>query len=149
GLVPYGEADAQWFFGREEWREIVVDNLRAYRASVLYGESGVGKSSLLRASVLQHLRASAARAIAAGGAADAVAVAFAEWSLADPLTALREAIGEAVAQLAPALTAEPLESPLVDVLAESGEQLGGAVYLVLDQFEELFLYHEDDEAGRA
>src|SRR5205814_10371830 len=43
GLVPYGEADAEWFFGRAEWREIVIDNLRAYRVSVLYGESGVGK----------------------------------------------------------------------------------------------------------
>jgi CHASE2 domain-containing sensor protein len=148
GLVPYEEADAEWFFGREEWREIVVDNLRAYRVSVLYGESGVGKSSLLRASVLQHLRASAAQAIAKHEAADAIAVVFAEWSLTDPLAALEEAIGDAVAQLAPALAAEPPEGALADVLAAWCDRLGGAVFLVLDQFEELFLYHEDDEAGR-
>jgi hypothetical protein len=28
GLVPYSEADTEWFFGRDEWREIVVDSLR-------------------------------------------------------------------------------------------------------------------------
>ena len=54
GLVPYGEADAEWFFGRREWTEIVIDNLRAYRSSILYGASGVGKSSVLNAGVDQR-----------------------------------------------------------------------------------------------
>ena len=52
GLVPYSEADAEWFFGREEWSAVVADNLRAYRATVLYGASGVGKSSLLHAGMI-------------------------------------------------------------------------------------------------
>ena len=53
GLVPYGEADADWFFGRREWTEIIIDNLRAYRLSILYGASGVGKSSVLNAGVIR------------------------------------------------------------------------------------------------
>ena len=56
GLVPYSEDDAEWFFGRDEWREVIADNMRAYRITVLYGESGVGKSSLLRAGVIRTLR---------------------------------------------------------------------------------------------
>ena len=43
------ELDALLFFGREREREIVVANLIASRLTVLYGPSGVGKSSLLRA----------------------------------------------------------------------------------------------------
>ena len=42
------ELDALLFFGREREREIVVANLIASRLTVLYGPSGVGKSSLLR-----------------------------------------------------------------------------------------------------
>ena len=51
------ELDALLFFGREREREAIVANLLASRLTVLYGPSGVGKSSLLRAGVAQRLRA--------------------------------------------------------------------------------------------
>ena len=51
------ELDALLFFGRERETEIVVANLIASRLTVLYGPSGVGKSSLLRAAVARSLRA--------------------------------------------------------------------------------------------
>ena len=35
GLVPCSEDDAECFFGRDESREVVADNLRAYRITVL------------------------------------------------------------------------------------------------------------------
>jgi CHASE2 domain-containing sensor protein len=149
GLVPYSEADQEWFFGREEWGEIVVDNLRAYRVSVLYGESGVGKSSLLRASVLPQLHAESRRNLAEAHTPGAVAVVFAEWSLADPLSALKEAIRKAVAELAPDLGDKPPEGPLAEVLAGWSERLHGTLFVVLDQFEELFLYHSGAETGFA
>ena len=49
GLAPFedSELDALYFFGRERDTEIVVANLIASRLTVLYGPSGVGKSSLL------------------------------------------------------------------------------------------------------
>jgi hypothetical protein len=58
GLVPFEDAelDALLFFGREREREIIVANLLASRLTVLYGPSGVGKTSLLRAGVTQRLR---------------------------------------------------------------------------------------------
>src|SRR5207237_5106808 len=61
GLVPYSEADADWFFGRDDWRDIILDNLRAYRLSILYGASGVGKSPVLNAGVVRALRSHASR----------------------------------------------------------------------------------------
>ena len=58
GLSPFGDSDldALLFFGRERDREIVVANLIASRLTVLYGPSGVGKSSLLHAGVARTLR---------------------------------------------------------------------------------------------
>ena len=58
GLAPFedSELDALFFFGREHDSEIVVANLIASRFTVLYGPSGVGKSSLLLASVARTLR---------------------------------------------------------------------------------------------
>ena len=59
GLAPFQdtELDALLFFGREREREIVLANLLASRLTVLYGASGVGKTSLLRAAVAHSLRA--------------------------------------------------------------------------------------------
>ena len=58
GLAPFedSEVDALYFFGRERDTEIVVANLIASRLTVLYGPSGVGKSSLLFATVARALR---------------------------------------------------------------------------------------------
>src|SRR5690349_7670749 len=56
GLSPYKEDDAGRFFGRDTERDLVIANLLTSRLTVLYGPSGVGKSSLLRAGVLPRLR---------------------------------------------------------------------------------------------
>jgi CHASE2 domain-containing sensor protein len=117
--------------------------------SVLYGESGVGKSSLLRASVLSHLRTESRRNLEASGKPEVVAVAFADWSLEDPLSALKTAIRRAVALFSPELAVDAPDGTLAEVLADWCERVGGAVFVVLDQLEELFLYHGADEIGRA
>ena len=53
GLAAYDESDldALLFFGREREIEVIAANLQAARLTVLYGPSGVGKSSVLRAGV--------------------------------------------------------------------------------------------------
>src|SRR5256885_12561007 len=65
GLGFYTEADAKWFFGRSRERKIILAHLRTARLTLLYAESGVGKSSLLRAGVAARLRELAAQSIAA------------------------------------------------------------------------------------
>ena len=45
GLIPYTIEDAPFFFGRSAERELIVANLIAGRLTLLYGASGVGKSS--------------------------------------------------------------------------------------------------------
>ena len=56
GLRPFDEQDPERLFARDEWTEIIIANLVASRLTVLYGESGVGKTSLLQAGVEADLR---------------------------------------------------------------------------------------------
>src|SRR5262249_61688634 len=58
GLAAFSdtELDALFFFGREREREVLVANLLASRLTRLYGESRVGKTSLLAAGVVRELR---------------------------------------------------------------------------------------------
>lgn len=108
GLAAFDDTDldALLFFGRAAESDVVVANLLASRLTVLYGESGVGKSSLLRAAVLRGLRE----------AAPGARVAFHDtWS-----------------------------APAEDALA--AVRGAGEAYLVLDQFEEYFLYQDGNGA---
>jgi WD40 repeat protein len=141
GLVPYSEPDAEWFFGREEWSGVVADNLRAYRVTVLYGESGVGKSSLLLAGMIRKLNEEARENMAEDGAPRLLPVAFSAWSLDQPLVALKSAICDAGDALLSDDAAHLREGSLADVLEAWPVRLSGPLLLVLDQLEELFVYH--------
>jgi hypothetical protein len=55
GLQAYTEEDGNYFFGRDADSDLVIANLMASRLTLLYGPSGVGKSSLLQAGVVRHL----------------------------------------------------------------------------------------------
>ena len=157
GLAPYGEQDAEWFFGREREVELIVANLRAARLTLLYGSSGVGKSSVLLAGALPRLRAiqdadrADARALAArGGAALAerpsLAVAIVrDWAEA-PLARLAAAIHTAVVDATGDPGIEPWdgEEPLADRLREYAREVR-TVLVVLDQFEEYFMYHPNED----
>jgi hypothetical protein len=55
GLIPYEADDAPFFFGRERETRLITANLFAAPLTLLYGASGVGKSSVLRAGVINHL----------------------------------------------------------------------------------------------
>ena len=56
GLEYYEEQFGAWFFGRETEGSKIITNLRAARLTLLHAESGVGKSSLLRAGVAWRMR---------------------------------------------------------------------------------------------
>ncbi|PWG11793.1 hypothetical protein DF268_19715 [Streptomyces sp. V2] len=52
GLAAFGETDAGFFFGREKITGKLVEHLKEKRLLVLFGASGSGKSSVLRAGVV-------------------------------------------------------------------------------------------------
>ena len=121
------ELDALFFFGRERECEIVVANLIASRLTVLYGPSGVGKSSLLRAAVARQLR---------GLPEHPLVVVFSRWS-EDPAGALAAAVSDVAG----------LEVDGGALVALERAQAAHDVYLVLDQVEEYFLYHAGEQGA--
>ena len=87
----------------------MVANLLAARLTVLYGASGVGKTSLLAACVARRLRQEP----------NAEVIVFSSWT------------GDAAARRSEA--------------SEAAAGTAREVYLILDQFEEYFLYHAGEE----
>ena len=96
GLDYFTEADAGIFFGRDSERKRIIGNLRASRLTLLYAESGVGKSSLLRAGVAARSRRSRAPSVA--GAAQQVVVVFSAWR-GDPTAGLVAALERSIKPL--------------------------------------------------
>jgi hypothetical protein len=146
GLMPYAEEDAPFFFGREAEREIIAANLLASRLTLLYGTSGVGKSSVLRAGVARHLRQVAQQNLAERGTPEFVVVVFSSWR-DDPLGGLADRVQDSVAQAMKGQTPEPLQPSraLAQTLQAWTEHVGGDLLIILDQFEEYFLYHAQED----
>jgi hypothetical protein len=79
GLVPFTEEDTDFFFGRDADRKLIAANLRTSRLTILYGASGVGKSSLLGAGVMPDLRDQIRANVEEHGRPRFVVAAFNAW----------------------------------------------------------------------
>ncbi|KOX19661.1 ATP-binding protein [Nocardiopsis sp. NRRL B-16309] len=66
GARPFGERDRHLFFGRTEETGALLRAWRGSRLTVLHGECGVGKSSLLRAALVPALTDLGARVLPVG-----------------------------------------------------------------------------------
>src|SRR5262249_42638473 len=155
GLTPFTESDAPFFFGREKERRIIAANLLASRLTLLYGASGVGKSSIIRAGLQRDFRTRAEEALAAGRFPESIVVVFTGWR-DDPIAGLVETIDTCVHELLGKLAPRPprktlrLDELLVEWnrrLDEKALQHAGAdadldepnrteLLIVLDQFEQ-------------
>lgn len=142
GLMPYDEADAPFFFGREPDIEIISANLQAARLTVLYGASGVGKSSVLRAGVAHTLRQQALEHPTEGSLPEFGVVVYSSWR-DDPIAGLLRRVADSVAGAPRSAAGEllPGTRSLVQGLRPWTARLGGDLLIILDQFEEYFLYH--------
>jgi WD40 repeat protein len=142
GLVPFSDADAPRFFGREKERKIIIDNMKASRLTLLYGASGVGKTSVLRAGVVYHLNLLARQNLADLSTAKFVVVYFNSWR-ENPVAALALAVQKAVEPFVTGPPAAPFtaEDDLRRVLQVSSERANATLLIILDQFEEYFLYN--------
>jgi Novel STAND NTPase 1 len=139
GLASYAEEDAELFFGRERECEVILSNLKARRLTLLYGESGVGKSSLLRAGVAARLLADAEMDVQDLEAPDFMPVVFSAWR-DDPAVGLARAIFATVARFGGPAAPSDGGVRIDEGIVASGA-LGTQLLVILDQFEEYFLYH--------
>jgi photosystem II stability/assembly factor-like uncharacterized protein len=155
GLTPYTEADASYFFGRSAEIATIAANLEVARLTVLYGPSGVGKTSVLRAGVIHQLQQRAQANFTWSGRPENIPVYFSHWQY-DPLAGLAEASAAAVqpflveeASVMDGETASTAgmgnetapEAGFITALRTWTSQTGSTLLFVLDQFEEYFLYH--------
>ena len=146
GLDYFAEDKAALFFGRDGERKMIIGNLRASRLTLLYAESGVGKSSLLRAGVAARLDELAQRSSVERGSPRYVPVVFNTWR-DDPVATLINHI-EATARsfLGPGSNLELPPDGLEEAIKSAAEALDATPLIMLDQFEEFFLYHGETEA---
>lgn len=128
GLLPFQEADRGRFYGRETETASLFELIRHgdFRFGVLFGESGCGKTSLLRAGLLPKLWGEGYVPIYCR-------------SYKDPLSA-------ALDECRKRSQVEILEGePPIEYLRRVAGDMGGTIVLVCDQFEEFFVSHRSPE----
>lgn len=127
GLAAFQADDADRFFGRERLVERLVGRLAQRRFLAVFGPSGSGKSSLLRAGLLPRLREGQVRD---------VLFTPGPHPLEECAVRLAALIGTTAGQLHADLRAEP-RNLLRAVRQILGDEPGELI-LVVDQFEEIF-----------
>ena len=150
GLVPTARTTRRSSSGASARCAIVAANLRASRLTLLYGPSGVGKSSLLLAGVVHDLREEVARA---RDGPSTGAVRRLRRSARGATTRCRrsmEAVAGGASRRSAARELPPWRAgePLVETAARPGPSASRTLLIVLDQFEEYFLYHADEDGER-
>jgi WD40 repeat protein len=139
GLDYYDEKLGGWFFGRDTETAQVITNLRAARLTLLHAESGVGKSSLLRAGAAWRMRQLADENLRRRGTARSVPIVFSSWK-DDPVAELANAV-RAAARPYLGDRAEPAaHDSLEATIQAAADATNSGLLVMLDQFEEYFLY---------
>lgn len=130
GLLPFESSDANLFslLQREDFLRDCLQNITAnnFRFGVLYGESGVGKTSLLRAGVLPRLRARKHRCV------------YVSLSELNPVESIRQALVQELKLPNGGSGSVDLNTLLNAGAPEDAEPL----VLILDQFEQIFVHHK-------
>ncbi|MCY3714133.1 MAG: winged helix-turn-helix domain-containing protein [Gemmatimonadetes bacterium] len=131
-LDYYTENDQGLFFGREEEIENICSRILARRSFLLYGRSGVGKSSILRAGVIPRLQ-------------DQGHLTCIIRSFTDPLQHMQRMVRRLVTESGVG-GFDPDGVSLQELLHRNWSGPASRIVVMLDQFEEFFLLL--DEPGR-
>ena len=138
GMAPYGEGDATRFFGRTQETDTLLRMVMRETLTVVFGPSGVGKTSLLNAGLFPILREEQLLP---------VRIRLEYGNAEDPTQQVKDAIADAAKNQS--VTAEPVAPALSSDAETLWEYLHRMEFwdqqnklvqpvLVFDQFEELF-----------
>ncbi|MEV5977437.1 WD40 repeat domain-containing protein [Streptomyces sp. NPDC052114] len=143
GLASFQPEDAAWFFGREQLTDDLVERVGARRFLGVFGASGSGKSSLLRAGLLPRVREGS------GAGWTTVLLAPGAHPLEECAARLAAVSGSSATALRQELAADPRALHLTVLKALAGQPEDAELLLVVDQFEEVFtLCRDARERGR-
>ncbi|MBX2926626.1 MAG: hypothetical protein KF852_02220 [Saprospiraceae bacterium] len=138
GVTPFTTEQQNVFFGRDKDEEDLYRLLRREPLVVLYGKSGLGKSSLLNASIVPRC--------IADGTHSPLVVRFGAWTEGaekSPLDRAKEALAKDHASPTFLSRLLPGDSSLWHAAKSRQLNGGGSPLLIFDQFEELFSYPEE------
>jgi Novel STAND NTPase 1 len=129
GMRPFDQGEKEIFKGRDEDVVLLSNKVFAARLTILYGPSGVGKSSLLRTLLIEQIEKQDARAIY-----------FDEWRGENPTATLKSRLIDAATELgiSDADKGAPSLAHLGHLVVNAD---GRTLVLILDQFEEFFTAH--------
>lgn len=153
GLFAFGEEDSPYFFGRETFTEQLIDAVQNQSMVAVVGPSGSGKSSVVHAGLLPHLRQNANWTIAVmrpGGdpfqSLAAACVGQLEPSISQTQQLTR------TGELANALRDESVHFPEVvnKIIQQKAQTISGQhrFLLIVDQFEEIYTLCQDRDLRR-
>lgn len=154
GVKPFEAIDAALFFGRDRELIDLQDFIKREQLVVLFGKSGYGKSSLIKAGLIPDLLGSANVAVNAKTGEDEslancpVYIRLNQYNKAskalmpyDTVAAcLREQESETHAELVHFFQQKALAGTLWTAFKSSKITAGRQIFLVFDQFEEFFSY---------
>ena len=133
-LDHFDTKDADLFFGREQEIGLLSQRVLAHRLMVVFGDSGVGKTSLIKAGAMPALKKLEVFPIYCR-------------VLDSPNNAMEKAIAHAVAAETGILidASGVSETPLLNLLMKSQQAVGRPIVLFIDQLEELFVLSYENQ----
>lgn len=131
GLAAFQPRDADRFFGRDRLVDELVSRVRESRFLGVFGPSGYGKSSVLRAGLVARL-----------GSAPVVVLTPGAHPLEECAVRIGAYLGESAAALRAEFAADPAN---LHLRIRQAMQDRGDLVLVVDQFEEVFTLCRDDQ----
>lgn len=152
GLRPFRTSEAHLFFGRKEQSDELISRLMANRFLAVLGNSGSGKSSLVRAGLIPALHAGRRQK----QVSDWKIVIFRPGN--SPIQNMAAALAGANCRNCPVEKVYKEAEKLLEPLQESSFGLldvdlnktdSNKTLLIVDQFEELFRFRQEMPAGEA
>ena len=128
--------DSGFFFGRSEEISELIDLVRCQPLVVLFGRTGIGKTSLIKAGVMARLLGLDKED--KGDDDESWLPAYARCE-DDPTASIRLTVTEAAAEAGYQLPSELSSAPLGELLSQTAGITGHRVVVFLDQFEEFFV----------
>ena len=137
GLDTYTAADRERFFGRDDDRRILIAKVFSARVTLFFGVTGAGKSSLLLAGVIPELTDPQGHRLNVSY--------HARWNPhEDPRISLKRSIKKTLQEAGILAPEEPVSqqgATLRDFVGHYELFASDPFVIVIDQFEEFFLYH--------
>lgn len=143
GLRPYREDERDQFFGRDRERDILLDLILTNDLTLLFAASGAGKSSILQAALIPHLKDPARENLDV--------IYYNDWVI-DPLVGLKGSLRDdlkVTAGLRDTADAAWSGMSLHELLRFCISFVRQPLVLILDQFEEFFQYHRGEKYFRS